>query len=201
MNGQGMADMIGANWPAFVVVLAIGLLLAWWLWSRAQRVTRDRFSAPDALDEGAAPAARNQALIDAPSAAARVAAPLAGTGPDILGGMGEVFAAAAAREVDAARGAEAGVDATGGSGAPVAEAGGDDLTRIKGVGPKLSARLAALGITRFAQIAAWQVADIAGIDAQLGPFAGRIERDAWVEQCRYLAAGDVAGFQARFGKL
>eukprot|EP01037_Dinobryon_pediforme_P005665 gene5665-5727_t len=54
--------------------------------------------------------------------------------------------------------------------------GGDDLTRIKGLGPKLSRLLADLGVTRFDQIAAWTDADIAQIDAQLGAFAGRPTR-------------------------
>lgn len=79
--------------------------------------------------------------------------------------------------------------------------GGDDLLRLKGVGPKLKTLLASLGVTSFAQIAAWTDADIAGIDAQLGSFKGRPIRDQWVDQARYLASGDVAGFEAKYGKL
>lgn len=77
----------------------------------------------------------------------------------------------------------------------------DDLKRIKGLGPKLATLLGSLGVTRFDQIAAWSEADIAAIDAHLGQFAGRIERDNWVEQAGYLANGDEAGFTARFGAL
>jgi predicted flap endonuclease-1-like 5' DNA nuclease len=77
----------------------------------------------------------------------------------------------------------------------------DDLTRLKGLGPRLNALLGQLGVSRYDQIAAWTPADIARIDAQLGSFRGRIERDGWVEQARLLAAGDVAGFEAKFGKL
>jgi predicted flap endonuclease-1-like 5' DNA nuclease len=77
----------------------------------------------------------------------------------------------------------------------------DDLTRIKGLGPKLKARLAELGVVSFAQIAAWTEADIVAIDAQLGTFAGRSTRDQWVAQAQFLAAGDVAGYEAKFGKL
>jgi predicted flap endonuclease-1-like 5' DNA nuclease len=51
----------------------------------------------------------------------------------------------------------------------------DDLLRLKGVGPK--------------------------IDAQLGNFAGRPRRDNWVDQARLLAAGDLAGYEAKYGKL
>lgn len=79
--------------------------------------------------------------------------------------------------------------------------GVDDLTRIKGVGPKLRALLASLGVTRFEQIAGWDDADIDRIDPQLGQFQGRIRRDNWIEQAKLLAAGDTAGYESRFGKL
>ena len=81
---------------------------------------------------------------------------------------------------------------------PAAEAQGD-LGRIKGLGPKLQAQLADLGVTSLAQIAAWDEAEVARIDAQLGRFAGRIERDEWVEQARLLLSGDPADYAARFG--
>jgi predicted flap endonuclease-1-like 5' DNA nuclease len=61
--------------------------------------------------------------------------------------------------------------------------------------------LASLGVTRYDQIAGWSDADIARVDPQLGAFQGRIARDNWIEQCRYLAAGDTAGFESRFGKV
>ncbi len=79
--------------------------------------------------------------------------------------------------------------------------GGDDLTRIKGLGPKIAAALRALGVMRYAQIAAWDEADVARIDAQLGAFAGRALRDNWIEQSRLLAADDTAAYEAKFGKL
>ena len=83
----------------------------------------------------------------------------------------------------------------------VADGPPDPLTRMKGLGPKAEATLNGLGIVRYAQIAAWNEADVARIDAQMGAFKGRIARDRWVEQARYLAAGDTAGFETVFGKL
>lgn len=77
----------------------------------------------------------------------------------------------------------------------------DDLTMLKGLGPKAAGVLNGLGITRFAQLAALDDAQVAALDAQLGAFRGRILRDRWVEQARYLAAGDRAGFEAIFGRL
>lgn len=85
--------------------------------------------------------------------------------------------------------------------ASIASADADDLLKLKGVGPKLQTLLVDLGVTRFAQIAAWKDADIAAIDARLGNFKGRPVRDQWVDQATYLAAGDTAGFEAKYGKL
>jgi len=77
----------------------------------------------------------------------------------------------------------------------------DDLLKLKGVGPKLNTLLIELGVTRYAQIAGWNDADIAAIDARLGSFKGRPVRDQWIDQAKYLAAGDVAGFEAKYGKI
>lgn len=202
-----MLELIEANWVAFVGVLLLGLAVAWWIWGRrpAERV---RAETPDVLTPGAAPAQRNTALVEAPTAASLHAAtiipPMASIG---MAGLGEVIAAGAAAEVaqaTRARAQEEGGQAVGGLAAGGQAAGGqepDDLTRIKGVGPKLVALLGSLAIVRYDQIAGWSEADIARIDPQLGAFQGRIVRDDWVGQCRYLAAGDVAGFEGRFGKV
>lgn len=186
-----------------VVLLALlaGLLL------RGRGKTRERHRAPDALDEGVGPAQRNSALINAPSAASTVS----------LGKVEPVAEAPVQREaarvevvkVEAVKAepvkVDVEVDGLGELAAAAAaqEAAGqsDDLTRIKGLGPKLKARLAELGVVSFAQIAAWTEADIVAIDAQLGTFAGRATRDQWVAQAGFLAAGDVAGYEAKFGKL
>lgn len=77
----------------------------------------------------------------------------------------------------------------------------DNLQLLKGVGPKLVVLLNGLGITRFQQIADWTDADIARIDAQLGAFQGRIARDNLIDQASYLARGDKAGFEAKYGAL
>lgn len=77
----------------------------------------------------------------------------------------------------------------------------DNLMELKGVGPRLAKTLYDMGIGHFATIAAWTPEDIRKIDSVLGPFAGRIERDDWVGQAKLLAAGDIDGFTAKFGKL
>lgn len=178
-------EFIEANWLLILLVLAVAIAIAWYIF-HASRRTRVTGATRDVLDEGAAPAARNQALIDAPRTQAPAAAPvpMPPLTPAGLAGVGEaVEAAVEAQQVRAA--------------AP--PSGSDDLTRLKGVGPKLAAQLGELGVSSFAEIAAWSEADIDRIDAQLGRFQGRIRRDNWVEQARLLAAGDSAGFAARFG--
>lgn len=75
------------------------------------------------------------------------------------------------------------------------------VTMLKGLGPKVAARLAELGITTIGQLAALDDDRAATLDAQLGAFAGRMERDRWLEQARFLAADDKPGFEAVFGKL
>jgi len=82
-----------------------------------------------------------------------------------------------------------------------APVGGDDLHALKGVGPKLAARLNELGIASYAQLAGLGDTEVAMLDDRLGPFKGRVARDRLVEQARYLSRGDIDGFEARFGKL
>ena len=82
-----------------------------------------------------------------------------------------------------------------------AAAKADNLQLLKGVGPKMATLLGGLGVTSFAEIAAWTDADIAAIDPQLGAFQGRIARDNIVDQACYLAKGDKAGFEAKYGAL
>lgn len=178
-------DFIETNWLLILLVLAVAALIAWYIFHAARR-TRVTGERRDVLDEGAAPAARNQALIDAPTAAAPQV-PIPPVTPAGLSGVGQAVEAAVERQQISA------AQTAGGS--------ADDLTRLKGVGPKLAAQLGEMGVTGFSQIAAWDEAEIDRIDAQLGRFQGRIRRDGWVEQARLLAAGDTAGFAARFGNV
>ncbi|MGV7122594.1 hypothetical protein [Sphingopyxis sp. 550A] len=85
--------------------------------------------------------------------------------------------------------------------APTPAAKTDNLQLLKGIGPKLAGLLNGLGVTSFQQIADWTDADIAAIDPQLGAFQGRIARDNIVDQASYLARGDKAGFEAKYGAL
>ena len=63
----------------------------------------------------------------------------------------------------------------------------DDLKKISGVGPVLEKKLHELGITKFAQVAAFSAKDIENVDGRLN-FKGRIERDNWLAQAKELDA-------------
>lgn len=218
--------MIEANWLIFIAALLVGIAVAYWVFVHGSKPAR-REARPDVLDEGAAPAQRNQALIDSPPAA-RFEAPVHLDPPPMAGvmaGIGEVIAVAAQEEADEARARkddpEAGTpdgpeppqtiaaepDPTPAPPAPPiletrdGEVAADDLRRIKGLGPKMLTVLHSLGITSYAQIAAWSDADLDQLDTQLGAFAGRPRRDNWVEQARLLSSGDTGAYETKFGKL
>ena len=70
--------------------------------------------------------------------------------------------------------------------AKAAAPGDDDLTRIKGLGPKAEAALKAGGVTTIAQIAEWSETDIEVWDDRING-RGRIVRDDWVAQARDMA--------------
>ena len=76
-----------------------------------------------------------------------------------------------------------------------------DLRLLKGVGDKLAARLAELGVRTVPEMAALSPVDAARVDGDLGPFAGRIARDQLLDQARLLSDGRVTEFEARYGKL
>lgn len=75
------------------------------------------------------------------------------------------------------------------------------VTQIKGLGPKVAAMLAEMGIVTVGELAALDQRAAEDLDARLGPFTGRMGRDRWLEQAKLLAAGDIKGFEERFGKL
>lgn len=183
---------------AFLIALGVVFLaVAIWMFMRANRrtkVIRDEGAAKDVLDEGASPAARNQALIDAPAAVAR------DVGQTSANANSDTIAAATASADAEAGAAVTPTTAPPPAPAPAPTGEADDLKKIKGVGPKLVTMLKEQGITTYAQIAAWSDADVARIDDTLGRFKGRIERDQWVEQAKLLAAGDEAGFTEKFGR-
>ena len=225
-----MMEMIEANWPLLLVAFLIGLAIAWFLFNASRR-TKVKGERQDVLDEGAAPAARNQALIDSAPAAGAAPSPspaptasatrkeapstvppatpmgLAGTGTAVSASVEDAQETRAEEVVDTPSSTETPAPAQPQAPAPAPATaslnadGKDDLTRLKGVGPKLAAALEGLGITSLETIANWDDAEIDRVDSKLGRFQGRIRRDDWVTQARLLTGGDKAAYEAKFGRL
>lgn len=199
----------GPTWLtlSFVLIgigIAAALLVLWW----GAHLSRRRRDARTALEERGEAVTSDSAptspprvtpapppIADAPLPASPVVAPppVAEEPPAPAPLADEPIAAAAPMDASPASIAASEPDA------PVTRA--DDLTRMKGVGSKLAERLQGLGITSFAQIAALTPSEADALDAQLGNFQGRLQRDRWIEQARFLAVGDVAGYEEVFGKL
>ncbi len=200
-----MPTDMSASLPLILLGL-VAFVLAVWVLTRLNRKAKvvEDASAPklarDVLDEGAAPAQRNQALIDAaPAVVKEMPAPAPAPVPmpvpaPVPMPVAEPMPVAAPEPAPAPAPASAPVVTVA-----AAPATANDLARIKGVGPKLVALLGELGVTTFAQIAGWSDDDVAKIDAQLGRFKGRITRDQWIEQAKLLAVGEEAAFAQKFG--
>lgn len=70
---------------------------------------------------------------------------------------------------------------------PANETGDDDLTQIKGIGPKFAQTLKDHGVTSYKKLASLTPREIEELEEKLG-FSGRFERENWVEQARALLA-------------
>jgi len=180
----GSLILIGVS--IIVVLLAI-------LWGA--RLKRARKSAERQIaDAQAAPHPQPQSSIDAPPVAP--APPPLADSPVVATTPYEASPATTATDLASAPEPPAATPP------PTATApGDDDLTQLKGVGPRLAVRLGELGVTRYAQIADLSPAQADALDVELGAFRGRLARDRWIDQANYLARGDRDGFEAAFGKL
>ena len=181
-----MMTVFEAYWVPILIAVAIGIAIAWWVFRRRadQPVVGDAHRAGEAI-EAAPPAA--------PAPQPKPAAPRA----DGFEGNSIVDQGAAATTDVAGQflGVEVHGQLPGASGPP------DNLQLLKGVGPKLAARLNENGIIRFDQLARLSPNEVAILEDKLGPFKGRITRDRVVEQAAYLARDDKDGFEAKFGSL
>ena len=218
-GGASGASLIPSTTDAFtyahlivIALFAVAVLVAI-VWG--MRLKRQRKAAEEAIAE------RNveveQTTEEAPSAAPPVARPapepVTAPSPATAPAPAPASAPPPAPEpapalfADAPIAASAPLDASPATEAASAPVAADDdpaaasVSTLKGLGPKLAARLGELGITTVGQVAALDDDEALRLDAQLGPFAGRLTRDRWIEQARFLAAGDQAGFEAVFGRL
>ncbi len=169
-----MIYLIQNNLITVLAALVIGIATGWWIWARA----RHRISLAETDDDRPLARTLERAAPPAQSATPQPAPP----------------PSPAAQRASAA--AHAGVPSPF-LDAPVGEP--DDLTQLKGVGPKLATLLGGLGVYHFHQIAEWTPEQVVVVDAQLGSFAGRIARDRWQQQALLLADHRDGDFELEFG--
>jgi large subunit ribosomal protein L21 len=84
--------------------------------------------------------------------------------------------------------------------APVTAAAASDVSLIDGVGPKITAQLAAEGITTLAQIAKLSAVELADLDTALN-LKGRTSREDWIAQAKELLAGKAPRAKVDQAKL
>ena len=193
---KGPHLMAGAASPLWLMFGGAAMAGAtWWWWSARWReaVNLEALMAPALAKTLATP----ELVID-PVTEAPILAPVALETPEPVTAAAtaatETVAEAVQETLDTAETvASETVETVKASAEPVVEAvvetaksAGDDLTLLVGIGPKLAASLADLGVTRFSEIAAWGPEQLADFDAKLS-LKGRAERDAWVAQAKRLA--------------
>ncbi len=192
-----MLTLISCNIIPLLIAALIGLLTGWWAWAGRVRVALSTNTPP-------APTLARVVTPDPAPAPVRMPEPVRLADPVLAAPapppvpQQPVPVAAPAVAVAPVAVVAAALTAIG---IPAAIGDADDLLQLKGVGPKLNSLLNSLGVTRFDQVAAWTAKEIGIVDGHLGSFRGRIVRDEWVEQAGLLATGNVAAFEARYGKL
>jgi predicted flap endonuclease-1-like 5' DNA nuclease len=191
-----MITLITANWLLYLMALLIGIVTAFWVWAATGREASigETFSAEDGLLEKAGEPVQPAETAPEPAKTAEPAPPPPSAKPVVA------TAAPKAKAKPAAAPAAA-PPPSGKPNIPAAVGEADNLRLIKGVGPKLNTLLNSLGVTRFDQIAEWKEAEINEVDQYLDTFSGRITRDAWIDQAKFLAKDDIAGFEKKYGKL
>lgn len=77
----------------------------------------------------------------------------------------------------------------------------DNLTKIRGIGPKFSALLNQHGITTFAQLAALKLEPLRTIVNESGISSASANEESWARQAAFLAADDKDGLKAFVDEL
>lgn len=190
-----MFEFLADNPFRFLLALVIGLATAWWIWAQREREAEEDYYEEEE-DRRLAPLPDPEAEpepleVSSADEVEEIAIDPEGDPDEDPYPLATALAATAAITPDPEEDKRPNIAAAVGE--------SDDLTRINGIGPKLHALCNALGIRRFDQIAKWDEADIAEVDAYLGGFKGRIERDRWVPQAKLLALGHIAEWESQFG--
>ncbi|WP_421787081.1 hypothetical protein [Hyphobacterium sp.] len=184
-----MLWLIWQVWIFLFIAFGLGLALGWRLWSasgEAGKALRDAQEQIGQLQRENDSLTRLVAQNQADRETASQAKPAVGTPKSAAAKpASEPVKTGAATKSASAPKTRAGKPKTASPkpAAKAAPAKPDDLTELKGLGPKASDALKAEGVTTFAQIAAWTKKDVERWDDKLTA-RGRITRDDWVGQAK-----------------
>jgi len=203
-------------WPALLLAILIGILVAILLWIGFYRdgdegdMGLGQVSKPQATPAPvSAPKASNlTSEIKSTPAAKPAAKKPAAKKPAAKKASKPAAAKTAAKKPTAAKKAAkpaAAQKAVSKSGKPemlkkARASGADNLKQIKGVGPKMEKLLNKMGVYHFDQVAGWRAQEVKWVDENLEGFKGRVSRDTWVKQAKVLAKGGVTEFSKRVKK-
>lgn len=162
-----MLWLIWQMWFFLILAFLMGLGLGWRLWSASGEAGKALQDARDEIgrlqrenDSLSSVAARHQAALEASQSSAMPKSADSGAAPKSVKKQGAASPKTASKPIKA-----------------------NDLTELKGLGPKAAEALNAGGVISFEQIAAWTKSDIAKWDEALTA-RGRIVRDDWVGQAK-----------------
>ena len=184
-----MMTLISANWQFYLIALLIGVAVAFWIWAATGREqpNEETFNDnDDLLEKAGQPVESEPAAVDVATAEPEPVAATPTTTPRVKSAEPKASpmpAPAGKPNISAAVGET------------------DNFRLIKCGGPELNDLLNNLGVTRFDQLADWIEAGIAEVDQYRENFSGRITRDAWIDQCKFLAQDDIEGFEKKYGNL
>jgi predicted flap endonuclease-1-like 5' DNA nuclease len=178
---QGWGFLLSEIWILLALAAMLGLLAGWIIWGRS-----DNTQAEDALQDklNACRVELNTYL--ARSTPAVIAAASASNLAEEFDGDGIFTGTNEGTRPEALSGPRGGI--------------ADDLKVVKGIGNKMEKLCNSLGFYHFDQIANWNTAEVAWVDANLEGFRGRVTRDEWVSQAKVLAAGGSTDFAQKVSK-
>lgn len=180
---QEWGFLLGEIWILLALAALLGLFAGWIIWGGRKKVEIDLQNQLNAC-RADLKACESKAAVAQPAPVAALA-PTADLSEDfdgdgIVEGENEGTRPTA---LDGPRGGKA-----------------DDLKQIKGIGLKMEKLCNSLGFYHFDQIAAWNIQEVAWVDANLEGFKGRVTRDEWVKQAKVLASGGTTEFANKVSK-
>ncbi len=212
-----MGYLFFQTWIWMLLAALLGLFIGWLIWGRSSSASEltsselkrqlDRCQARCAEleasgSQGGGGAGGGQSFLDTVSGDNSVGG--SGSGSSAGGVVGTAASAAGLSGAVAGDSADSGLPEIKDEWRPAGlsepnNGKGDDLKRIKGVGPVIQKTLNGLGVYHFYQVGDFTDDNIKWVDNYIA-FPGRIYREDWVNQAKKLAQGVDTEFSNRYDK-